>query len=58
MTKFLNTAITCGPDPLRTRLASSFNVPSRRPCSPFSIPQCAALHPAASPRRPAPVTGW
>ncbi|MGZ6073445.1 MAG: hypothetical protein ACXWOA_06160 [Isosphaeraceae bacterium] len=41
MTKFLNTAITCGPDPLRTRLASSFNVPSRRPCSPFSIPQCA-----------------
>src|SRR5271157_2395076 len=41
MIKFLNTAITCGPDPLRTRLASSFNVPSRRPCSPFSIPQCA-----------------
>ena len=41
MIKFLNTAITCGPDPLRTRLASSFSVPSRRPCSPFSIPQCA-----------------
>jgi len=41
MIKFLNAAITCGPDPLRTRLASSFNVPSRRPCSPFSIPQCA-----------------
>ena len=41
MIKFLNTAITCGPDPLRTRMASSLNVPSRGPCSPFSIPQCA-----------------
>ena len=41
MIKFLNTAITCGPDLLRTWLASSFNVPSRRPCSPFSIPQWA-----------------
>ena len=38
MIKFLNTAITCGPDPLRTRLASSFNVPSRPPVQPVLDP--------------------
>jgi hypothetical protein len=40
MTRFLSIAITCASQPFRTRLTSSFNVPSRRPCSPFSIPQC------------------
>ena len=48
MIKFLNMAITCGPDPLHTRPASSFNVPSRRPCSPFSIPQCDRTLPSTS----------
>src|SRR4029450_6660278 len=57
MTRFLSTAITCAAAPLRTRLTSSFKVPSRRPCSPFSIPQCARTHSnnAAAPAR---SRGW
>jgi hypothetical protein len=38
MARFRNTAITCNPGRLRTRLGSSPKVPSRRPCNPFAIP--------------------
>jgi hypothetical protein len=41
MIKFQSAAITRGPDPSRTRSASSYKVRPRRPYSPFSIPQCA-----------------
>src|SRR5208337_4028156 len=35
--KFLTPTITCGPDPWRSRPASSCNIPSHPP---FSIPRC------------------
>ena len=52
MIKFLNAAITCGPT-LAYRLASSFNVPSRRRAAVLD-PQCARTASSTSPRRPLP----
>src|SRR5205814_3352349 len=45
---FLKTAMVCVAAPLRIRLASSRSVPSRTPCSPFSIPQCPRVRPKSA----------
>ena len=47
MTIFLSIAITSAPEPFLTRLASSRSVPSRTPCRPFSMPQCARANPSS-----------
>gem|GEM_PF-1353500 len=41
--EFQSTAITRGPDPLRTQPASSYNVPSRRPLRLLGILSCPIL---------------
>src|SRR5271166_2257126 len=48
--KFLTPTITCGPDPWRSRPASSCNIPSHPP---FSIPRCVPTRLGTSRRRPA-----
>ena len=56
MIEFQSTAITRGPDPLRTQPASSCNVPSRRPVRSLGILSCPILRGGACLRAITPAT--
>ena len=57
LTLALRAAITSGPDPSRSRLASSRSVPPRTPRRPFSLPRGRESGRGARRRRPAPAAG-